>query len=61
METSAHLGKIVSDGTANLTWKASVGKVGEADTGAPSYAKDAGWRLWVRVRSQRFGHQTEVG
>lgn len=63
-EAAGHLGKIVSEGTAKLTgaiWKASVSKVGDAVTGASGYAKDAGSKLWARVRSQRFEQQPEVG
>jgi Domain of unknown function (DUF697) len=60
VEASKHLGKIVSDGTAKLTsaiWKVSVGKVGDAMTGASDYAKDAGSKLLAKVRSRRFGEQ----
>jgi hypothetical protein len=63
-EAAGHLGKVVSDGTARLTgaiWKASVSKVGDAVTGASGYAKDAGSKLWAKVRSQRFEQQPEVG
>jgi hypothetical protein len=63
-EAAAHLGKIVSDGTARLTgaiWKASVTRIGGAMTGASDYAKDAGSKLWAKVRSQRVEPRPEVG
>jgi hypothetical protein len=63
-EAAGHLGKIVSECTARLTgaiWKASVGRVGDAVTGASGYAKDAGSKLWAKVRNQRFVQQPEVG
>jgi hypothetical protein len=63
-EAAGHLGKIVSEGTGKLTgaiWKASVNKVGDAVTGVSGYAKDAGSKLWAKVRSPRFEQQPEVG
>ncbi len=65
VEAAGHLGKIVSDGTSRLTgaiWRATATRVGDAVSGASGYAKEAGSKLWGRVRSQRFGQQpTEVG
>jgi Domain of unknown function (DUF697) len=63
-EAAGHLGRIVSEGTSKLTgaiWKASVGKVGDAVTGASGYAKDAGSKLWAKVSSRRFEQQPDAG
>ncbi len=64
-EAAGHRGSIATEGTAKLTGairKATVGKVGDAVTGASGYAKNnAGSRLWAKVSSRRFEQQPEVG
>jgi hypothetical protein len=51
-EAARYLGAIVADGTGRISkavWRAGVGKVGGAVSGASSYAKDAGAKLMARV------------
>ncbi len=52
-DAASHLGKIVSEGTLKLTsaiWKATTAKVGDAVTGASSFAKDAGTKFWAKIK-----------
>ena len=63
-EAAGYLGVIVADGSARLTkavWKSSVGKVGGVLSGASAKAKDAGAKLFAKVRSSRLREQPEAG
>ena len=63
-EAAGYLGVIVADGSARLTkavWKSSMGKVGGALSGASAKAKDAGAKLFAKVRPSRLREQPEAG
>jgi hypothetical protein len=63
-EAAQHLGGIVADGSARISkaiWRASVGKVNGAITGATGKAMDAGSKLLAKVRGGRLHEQPEPG